>query len=644
MIYKERSRHFMASLSVCVSFAFTIVGCQGDTSYQEKTGKTSSTSSTSVHTPPQSPATTSPSPPASPPPISSKPAPSSPPAPTSTKSPGWTSPPSPSNVQLPAEYYEWKKDEFRPQNEYINRCVFPTLPTHKKGTMLDELFAWRDLIFKYYEFSGDVVDIDPRKYVLPNSATFQQHYDSMTNSNSYIQKLRSFVTDENGELIHGLYPTKTVAVLEEERKARKPKYTFGIEWEVFSEGIPRDYRVRYTEPGAPASELAHKSSKVERGDQLIKVNDFDFLNGTISSNITSANELLIPKNRSDTTTFVFRNPSTNEERTVLLKGVLASASIYDRDIQYTSVLETENGNVGYLHLGKYGVNVRKYHSEIEKFKKEKISDIIVDLRYFDEIEDNSVDSQNEASFAYMIVGSGKTQHFPGERKWYGLTNFKKYRYILRKPNPNIAILRRPSLWYINSGHSHPYDFADENYPEEYYMFKQVDFNSWCPAWRREGTKSGWEGCVRAELVRWNDWLWWPWLVYQFPFSFETLNLDKVYIIVSEHSCNRAEFFINALRGIDVDIILIGEDTCGNPYRRTYIKNCGISVEIIAGRYYNEKYFTSYEEGFKPANSKSKTGISIPGCYVEDDLGKPIGDLEEPMLKAALQYRKDKTCP
>ena len=264
MLYKERSRHFRASISVCISCAFIIVGCQGDTSYHENTGKTSSTSSTSVHTPPQSPATTSPSPPASPPPVSSKPAPSSPPAPTSTKSPVSPSPvsPSPTNVQLPAEYYEWKKDEFRPLNEFTNRCVFPTLPTHKKGTMLDELFAWRDLIFQYYEFSEDVVDIDPRKYVLSNSATFQQHYDSMTNSNSYIQKLRSFVTDENGELIHGLYPTKTAIALEEERKARKPEYTFGIEWEVISEEIPRDYRVRYTEPGSPASELAHTSSKV----------------------------------------------------------------------------------------------------------------------------------------------------------------------------------------------------------------------------------------------------------------------------------------------------------------------------------------------------------------------------------------------
>ena len=379
---------------------------------------------------------------------------------------------------------------------------------------------------------------------------------------------------------------------------------------------------------------------------MVKVNDFDFLNGTISSNITSANELLIPKNRSDTTTFVFRNPSTNEERTVLLKGVVASPSIYDRDIQYTSVLETETGNVGYLHLGKYGVDVRKYHREIEKFKIDKVSDIIVDLRYFDEIEERWEHTRYDATLAFMIVGSRKTKDEYREdvnSYYYSKSQYKSYRSMLRKVNRNIPFQSRYGwLLYRNL---QPYARTEYN-PDDLEFsdisFKPVVFNSYCPGKRRRGMASDWF-CLTFGGWEWETWSW-HFLGFWDLIIFETLNLDKVYIIASEHSCNRAEMFINALRGVDVDIILIGEKTCGSSYRRSYLTNCGISIELIGGRYYNEKFFTSYDEGFRPANSKSKTGISIPGCYVEDDLGKPIGDLEEPMLKAALQYRKDKTCP
>lgn len=635
MWYKRRSAIKTGIPALCASFAFMVVGCQNETPHQEDFGKFSSTSTTTVQTPPPS-------------------LPSPPPAPTTSPTPSPVSPKSPPPpappaiaVPLPKEYYEWKKDEFKYQGVYSNRCVFPTSPDHKKGTMLDELFAWRDIINQNYEFAEDVIDIDPRDYVSSKS-TFEEHFDEMTNSDSYIQKLRSLITDKSGRLKHGEYSVNMKKNLDEkfaslasytdpvirweyhsEWNSRIPEYTYGIEWEYISEDIPRDFRVRYTKPDSPAAESAHGSPKVKRGDRLIKVNDFDFVNRPFSSNVKSVNEILFPNNLVDSTKFIFQDRDTNDEKTVYLKGAKANRYIHDRlhlppKIHHTSVIETDLGNVAYLHLGRHGTELEEFHVEIEKFIEQKVNEIIVDLRYFDEPEYNWMHTRNESAFAFMILGKNKTTRrgVSDHPVWYQ----KVYRRVLRSVYRDIQ--KRENAKSTEQVSSY---FGRRN---------PLRFNLYCPIARNPRETTGWN-CARYLLFTWYEKIFNK--VYNYHY-FKTLNLNKVYIIVSKHSCNRAELFINALRGIDADIVLIGEKTCGNPYQKRYRHNCGISVEMIDARFYNEKNFTNYEDGFRPENSKSKAGISIPGCYVEDDLSKSIGDLEEPMLKAALQYRKDKTCP
>ena len=642
---------------LCASLAFLVVGCQNENPHREATGKFSSTPTTSVQTPPPSPASPPP-PPASAPPVA--PPVSPPPSSVSPKSPPPVPPPGPA-VPLPASYYEWKDDEFYNHNEYKDRCVFPTAPNHKKGTMVDELFAWRDIIRLNYAFFEDVVDIDPNDYVTSKD-TFEEHFDVMTNSESYIQKLRSLISDDNGKLKHGQYSTRMTAEL----KYLYPEYTFGIEWEYISKDTPRDYRVRYTDPDSPAAQLAHGSSVVKRGDRLLKVNDFDFVNGTASGSLKSVNELLVPKNLIDTTKFVLQDINTGEERTVYLKGTNTNWSDGFRTMSHSSVIETETGNVGYMHFGKYGgVAIRQYYPEIENFKRRKVNDVILDFRYFDELDNNWWRTRYESSLAYMILGREKTldEWAPEKNMWIRRHYHKDYRSVRRKvyfdknvqvPNGfrNLDYTEWERL--ISSSHLSEYGrvnfhYGDsdlfryiESYP--YDRLEPIGFNSYCPRIVRRRSPGLWQ-CQIAFSRNWfKEFSSFKTFWNIFPFNFETLNLNKVYLIVSKHSCNRAELFINALRGIDVDIVLIGETTCGSPLRKRYFHNCGISVELIDGLFYNEKGFTNYEDGFRPENSKSKAGISIPGCYVKDDLSKSIGDVEEPMLKAALQYRKDKTCP
>lgn len=124
----------------------------------------------------------------------------------------------------------------------------------------------------------------------------------------------------------------------------------------------------------------------------------------------------------------------------------------------------------------------------------------------------------------------------------------------------------------------------------------------------------------------------------------SLNLNRVFILSSGNTCSASETIINGLRGIDVDVILIGDRTCGKPYGFYPQDNCGTTYFSIQFTGINEAGFGEYSQGFKPENHPSERGIPLPGCWVEDDLTRELGDPEEAMLAAALSYRSGSECP
>ena len=56
----------------------------------------------------------------------------------------------------------------------------------------------------------------------------------------------------------------------------------------------------------------------------------------------------------------------------------------------------------------------------------------------------------------------------------------------------------------------------------------------------------------------------------------TLNLGRVYVLASPGTCSASEAIVNGLRGVGVDVILVGGTTCGKPYGFTAKDNCGLS--------------------------------------------------------------------
>lgn len=110
-----------------------------------------------------------------------------------------------------------------------------------------------------------------------------------------------------------------------------------------------------------------------------------------------------------------------------------------------------------------------------------------------------------------------------------------------------------------------------------------------------------------------------------------LDLPRVFVLTSDRTCSASESIINALRGIDVQVIRIGDTTCGKPYGFTRKDNCGIAYFPIEFQGTNAKDFGDYQAGFQPI------------CRVEDTGAAP-GSASDALMNAALHYIDNDACP
>ena len=117
----------------------------------------------------------------------------------------------------------------------------------------------------------------------------------------------------------------------------------------------------------------------------------------------------------------------------------------------------------------------------------------------------------------------------------------------------------------------------------------------------------------------------------------TLNLPRVYVLVSGSTCSASEAIVNGLRGVDVEVHLIGSTTCGKPYGFFGQDNCGITYFPIEFQGVNAKGFGDYADGFIPGGNGGAAN-NVAGCAADDDLGHALGDPAEGQLAAALAYR------
>ena len=124
-------------------------------------------------------------------------------------------------------------------------------------------------------------------------------------------------------------------------------------------------------------------------------------------------------------------------------------------------------------------------------------------------------------------------------------------------------------------------------------------------------------------------------------SLPTLNLARVFILASDSTCSASEAIINGLRGVGVDVRLIGSTTCGKPYGFFGQDNCGLTYFPIEFQGVNADGFGDYADGFVPGASNN--GNNVNGCEANDDLDHPLGNPAEGQLAQALFHRAGGTC-
>jgi len=126
-------------------------------------------------------------------------------------------------------------------------------------------------------------------------------------------------------------------------------------------------------------------------------------------------------------------------------------------------------------------------------------------------------------------------------------------------------------------------------------------------------------------------------------SLPSLNLSRLFVLTTANTCSASEALMNSLRGIDVEVIQIGDTTCGKPYGFYPTPNCGTTFFTVQFKGENDKGFGDYSDGFVPSTSPTLDS-EIPGCSLSDDFNHALGDTDERLLNAALYYRANGRCP
>lgn len=110
-----------------------------------------------------------------------------------------------------------------------------------------------------------------------------------------------------------------------------------------------------------------------------------------------------------------------------------------------------------------------------------------------------------------------------------------------------------------------------------------------------------------------------------------LGLRRVYVLAGPGTCSASEAIVGGLRGIGLQVVVVGGTTCGKPYAMFPTDACGLTYLPIEARLVNHR-------------GRSIGDGIVPDCAAADDLSRPLGDAHEGLLAAALALRAGRACP
>ena len=325
-------------------------------------------------------------------------------------------------------------------------------------------------------------------------------------------------------------------------------YGYGVNWNAIRSTAPREWVATIVVPDSPAALVG-----VKRGDRIMAIDGFDFVNVNTAAGVAALNRGLFPPVIGESHTFSLLGAGDSAARTV----TLTSASLETKSVTTAGTISTPAGRVGYVAFQTFS----PYSSEaalasaFAGLQAAGVNDLVLDLRY------------NLGGLLYVA----------GELS-----------YMIAGPSRTNGKFFEKSVQNDKS----PFGTQGDTTP----FFSTAYGFSLTP-----GT------------------------------PLPTLNLGRVFILTSGSSCSASEAVINGLRGVDVEVILIGATTCGKPYGFFPTPNCGTTYYSIQFTGRNFKGEGDYINGFAPT------------CAASDDLTKQLGDPTEKQLAAALTRRSTGAC-
>ncbi|WP_241651922.1 S41 family peptidase [Pseudoalteromonas phenolica] len=320
-----------------------------------------------------------------------------------------------------------------------------------------------------------------------------------------------------------------------------------------------------------------------RGDTITAINGAD-ISTADSAEVDKLNAGLQPKAGEEHTFTIKREGSEDP-----IEIVMTAGDVQSTPVQNAKVIQHADKKVGYVQFNQFiSVGQDPLVAAFQQFSNENINELVLDMRY-----NGGGLVVMSAQLGYMVAGEEQTRASEnnGAAK-SAQNNAKVFSRTLRNDKLEAASAE-----------------------EDYYTF--------------ENRKIDWSKSVYTNQI------------------LPSVDLDTVYILSSAGTCSASESLINGLRGIDVNVVLIGGQTCGKPYGFTPTPNCGEVYYTVQFKGANAKEFGDYADGFIPVeNENSEAGLSarVPGCNIADDFSKQLGDTQEGMLAAALTHIETGACP
>ncbi|HWA00703.1 MAG TPA: S41 family peptidase [Caulobacterales bacterium] len=254
------------------------------------------------------------------------------------------------------------------------------------GSILQENFWLRSWTHETYLWNGEVVDRNPANYADPVA---------------YFNTLKTTATTSSGRAKDQFHFSENTAdYLAAVNSA--PLATYGANYVAYSVSPPRDFRVAYTEPNSPASNIVGGQANLPRGTRILAVDGVDLVNGgSTQAQIDILNNGLFPATAGETHTFVVQDAGASSSRSV----TLTSVNLAEKPVNRTAIVHTPGGDVGYILFTTFSPfsSEQEIAAAISAMKTASVSDLVLDLRY------NGGGLLAVASqLGYMIAGGART--------------------------------------------------------------------------------------------------------------------------------------------------------------------------------------------------------------------------------------------